>query len=82
MAEHQEIEYDDTLVAMLEMIWGEGFLSPGGAEEVALLLEGEYISGKKVIDIGCGIGGIDVLLVTCSVSWCRGGSIRNPRLSA
>jgi phosphoethanolamine N-methyltransferase len=63
MAEHQEIEYDDTLVAMLEMIWGEGFLSPGGAEEVALLLEGEYISGKKVIDIGCGIGGIDVLLV-------------------
>jgi hypothetical protein len=26
MAEHQDIEYDDTLVTMLEMIWGEGFL--------------------------------------------------------
>jgi phosphoethanolamine N-methyltransferase len=36
-----------TLVTMLEIIWGEGFLSPGGAEEVALLLEGEDISGKK-----------------------------------
>jgi len=63
MPEHQNIEYDDTLVTMLEMIWGEGFLSPGGAEEVALLLEGEDISGKNVIDIGCGIGGLDVLLV-------------------
>lgn len=63
MAEHQEIEYDETLVTMLEIIWGDGFLSPGGAEEVALLLEGENISEKTVIDIGCGIGGIDVLLV-------------------
>jgi hypothetical protein len=26
MPEHQDIEYDDTLVTMLEMIWGEGFL--------------------------------------------------------
>jgi len=63
MTQHQDIEYDDTLVTMLEIIWGEGFLSPGGAEEVELLLEGEDISGKKIIDIGCGIGGIDVLLV-------------------
>ena len=63
MPEHQEIEYDDILVAMLELIWGEGFLSPGGAEEVALFLEDEDIKNKEVIDIGCGIGGIDVLLV-------------------
>ena len=62
MAENQEYEYDDIQVTMLEIIWGEGFLSPGGAEEVALLLEEEDISGKNVIDIGCGIGGIDVLL--------------------
>jgi len=63
MTEYQKSEYDDKLVTMLEIIWGDGFLSPGGAEEVALLLEGEDISGKVVIDIGCGIGGIDVLLV-------------------
>lgn len=63
MTENQEIEYDDKLITMLEIIWGDGFLSPGGAEEVVLLLEGEDISGKEVIDIGCGIGGIDVLLV-------------------
>lgn len=27
---HHEDEYDDAMVAMLELIWGEGFLSPGG----------------------------------------------------
>jgi phosphoethanolamine N-methyltransferase len=63
MTEYQKSEYDDKLVTMLEIIWGDGFLSPGGAEEVALLLEGEDISDKVIIDIGCGIGGIDVLLV-------------------
>jgi hypothetical protein len=26
MTKHQEIEYDNTLVTMLEVIWGEGFL--------------------------------------------------------
>jgi phosphoethanolamine N-methyltransferase len=58
MTENQKSEYDTKLVTMLEIIWGDGFLSPGGAEEVALLLEGEDISDKVVIDIGCGIGGL------------------------
>jgi len=62
MTENEEIEYHNALITMLEMIWGAGFLSPGGAEEVALLLSGEDIRDKKVVDIGCGIGGIDVLL--------------------
>ena len=61
MTEYQKSEYDDKLVTMLEIIWGDGFLSPGGAEEVALLLEGEDISDKVIIDIGCGIGGIGLL---------------------
>ena len=35
MSDHtHEDEYDDALVAMLELIWGEGFLSPGGPEAV------------------------------------------------
>ena len=27
-------EYDDKMLAMLELIWGEGFLSPGGPDSV------------------------------------------------
>ena len=57
-----EYEYGDDLVGSLEVIWGEGFLSPGGPEEVARLLEGTDLTGKRVLDIGCGVGGIDLLL--------------------
>lgn len=62
MPEHEN-EYTDDFVAKLELLWGEGFLSPGGPEETARILEGVDLGGRDVLDIGCGIGGIDVLLV-------------------
>ncbi len=55
--------YSDHFVKGLEWLWGEGFLSPGGPEEIHQILQGTNINGKKVLDIGCGIGGIDQLLV-------------------
>jgi len=57
-----ENEYTDEFVAKLELLWGDGFLSPGGPGEVAKILEGTDLSGLDVMDIGCGIGGVDVLL--------------------
>jgi phosphoethanolamine N-methyltransferase len=57
-------EYDDSMLTLLQIIWGDGFLSPGGADEVARLLEGSDIAGCSVLDIGCGLGAIDQLLVT------------------
>ncbi|MDH3453161.1 MAG: methyltransferase domain-containing protein [Gammaproteobacteria bacterium] len=62
-AEHHHDEYDDVFVAGLEWMWGEGFLSPGGRDEVAEILSGVVLDDKRVLDIGCGIGGVDVLLV-------------------
>lgn len=56
--------YDEKFVRGLEWLWGEGFLSPGGREEIEEILRGTSVEGKKVLDIGCGIGGIDRLLVT------------------
>lgn len=56
-------EYDDGMQALLQIIWGDGFLSPGGAAEIACLLEGSSIAGCKTLDVGCGLGAIDVLLV-------------------
>jgi ubiquinone/menaquinone biosynthesis C-methylase UbiE len=55
--------YHPDLIAMLEIVWGEGFLSPGGPDEVARLIGDADISGAKVLDIGCGAGGIDIALV-------------------
>ena len=55
--------YHPDLIRLLEDLWGEGFLSPGGPDEVAQVLEGHDISGLSVLDIGCGAGGIDLTLV-------------------
>lgn len=62
MSQEHEQDYDDELVALLESVWGEGYLSPGGPQEVALVLDGVEVSGQSVLDIGCGAGAIDVLL--------------------
>ncbi|HMQ56914.1 MAG TPA: methyltransferase domain-containing protein [Rhizobiaceae bacterium] len=63
MAQSQDGElYHASLIAMLERVWGDGWLSPGGPDEVRRLLEGLDIAGKSVLDIGCGAGGVDVAL--------------------
>jgi ubiquinone/menaquinone biosynthesis C-methylase UbiE len=57
-------EYDEGMLALLQLIWGDGFLSPGGVDELARLFEGTDIRGREVLDIGCGLGAIDELLIT------------------
>lgn len=55
-----ELEYDDNMIDLLEAVWGEGFMSPGGPDEVDAILSGLDLSDKSVLDIGCGLGGVDV----------------------
>ncbi len=52
-----QTEYHDNMVAMLELIWGKGYMAPGGRGNVARLLDGTEPAGKLILDIGCGIGG-------------------------
>ena len=44
-------EYDDGMQALLQIIWGEGYLSPGGAAEVARIPRslGDQIPDKPAI---------------------------------
>lgn len=55
--------YPQQMIDMLQAIWGQGFLSPGGAEEVARVIGHHDLAEKSVLDIGCGAGGIDIALV-------------------
>lgn len=59
---HREPEYDEVHMRFLELVWGDGFLSPGGPPEVARILEGIDLRGKSVLDLGCGSGGITLHL--------------------
>jgi len=54
--EHEN-EYDDAMVAIIELVWGEGFMAPGGEGNVDKMIEGLELEGRPVLDLGCGIGG-------------------------
>lgn len=58
----QETRYPDHFVDRLEILWGEGFLSPGGPKEVRAIVAGIDLRDKTVLDIGCGTGGVDFIL--------------------
>ena len=58
-----EILYNTQVIGFLEEIWGDGFLSPGGPDEVARVITGVDIADKFVLDIGSGSGACAVLLV-------------------
>lgn len=55
--------YSDGEVRSLEMIWGTGYLSPGGPGAVARIVGDVPIAQKAVLDLGCGIGGPTIALV-------------------
>jgi phosphoethanolamine N-methyltransferase len=55
--------YPDESAGKLQMIWGDGFLSPGGPAEIARILGKINVAGLGILDIGSGAGGADVVLV-------------------
>jgi len=61
-APEHALYYTDELIENLQLRWGTGFLSPGGAEELAQMMQGLDVTGWSVLDFGCGIGGYDALL--------------------
>ena len=66
-----DIQYPDYLVERLHTIWGEGFLSPGGPEEVAEIVSALDLNGKTILDFGFGTGGPSIALArlcrTCKI---------------
>ena len=58
-----EAEYGQKQINTLELIWGEGFLSPGGIQEIDYVLNNRSIKNLNVLDIGCGCGGAAIHFV-------------------
>jgi phosphoethanolamine N-methyltransferase len=56
--------YDKSHIEFLEKLWGDGYLSPGGPDEVKRILGDVDLSKATVLDVGCGSGGITISLVS------------------
>ena len=56
-------QYRDTTLDEMQLLYGEGYLSPGGSEEVDAILDGVTVRGRHVLDLGCGVGGAAIRIV-------------------
>ena len=59
-------QYNDKFNEALQWMWGDGYLAPGGAEEVAEMLRDLSIKDADVVDVGSGLGVIAVCLLYTS----------------
>lgn len=50
-------EYHDAMLDTCQLLWGEGFLAPGGPGNVARMVGGLDLRDRWVVDVGCGLGG-------------------------
>ena len=55
--EKNDSEYYDAMLELLEWIWGRDYMAPGGEGNVDRLVTGLDLGGRKVLDIGSGLGG-------------------------
>ncbi len=57
-----DTRYNEGLLQTLDLAYGPGFMSPGGPEALARIVAGLDLSGRTVLDIGCGLAGMDRIL--------------------
>ncbi len=54
--------YELDFMPIMDLVWGRGYIAPGGDGNVAKIVEGVDLSGSLVIDFGSGSGGGAVAL--------------------
>lgn len=65
--------WSDPRVQVSEMLWGPGFMTPGGPERVISLIHPLGLdSSMKVFDLGCGLGGSTRTIHTETGAWVTG----------
>jgi 2-polyprenyl-3-methyl-5-hydroxy-6-metoxy-1,4-benzoquinol methylase len=56
MTDAKANQYNRRNIETMEMLYGTGYLSMGGDDEVANIVARVEVAGKDVLDIGCGLG--------------------------
>ena len=55
-------QYTEPVIRGMQELYGEGFLSPGGAAEMSEFIDGVQLAGARVLEIGSGLGGASLML--------------------
>jgi phosphoethanolamine N-methyltransferase len=61
----QDIEgagYELDYMPIMDLVWGKGFIAPGGEGNVDRIVEGVDLNGKRVLELGSGAGGGTLVL--------------------
>jgi len=53
----QHSEYYDAMLDLLEWLWGKDFMAPGGEGNIRRMMRGIDTRGRRLLDIGSGLGG-------------------------
>jgi SAM-dependent methyltransferase len=62
MEQKQESEYGDEFMPLMDLVWGKGFIAPGGEGNVDRIVSGVDLQGKRVLELGSGTGGGTLVL--------------------
>ena len=54
--------YDAGYMPIMELVWGKGFIAPGGEGNVDRIVSGVDLRGKSVLELGSGAGGGTLVL--------------------
>jgi len=71
-------EYPPDFCTFLEVTYGKGFMSEGGAEAVNAMFRGLVLENKKILEIGSGLGGAAYQLVKNHNALVTGLEINQP----
>ena len=62
MEKKQESEYGNDFIPLMDLVWGKGFIAPGGEGNVDRIVRGVDLQGKRVLELGSGAGGGTLVL--------------------
>ena len=62
MSDEEGTGYEIDYMPVLELIWGKGFIAPGGEGNIDRIVEGVNLQGKSVLELGSGAGGGTLVL--------------------
>jgi cyclopropane fatty-acyl-phospholipid synthase-like methyltransferase len=62
MQEPYNASYEIDYIPLTELIWGKGFIAPGGEGNVDRIVAGVDYNGKRVLELGSGAGGGTLVL--------------------